>query len=120
MCWKVDNRKGKIFETKENFRKMCYTNFGEKRRLWRTIQFSLHMQSGSLQRSLGDSINFFSFQWWEMASASRQGQRMKTQIIKKKKKEVKEDTKKQETGEKKEKRWKERRRVKTETCEQRK
>ena len=26
-----------------------------------TIQFSLHMQSGSSQRSLGDSIKFFFF-----------------------------------------------------------
>ena len=38
------------------------------------------MQSGSSQRSLGDSIKFvcFSLVWWEMASASRQGERMTT------------------------------------------
>ena len=40
-----------------------------------TMQFSLHMQSGSSQRSLGGSIRFFSFLWCEKASASRQGQR---------------------------------------------
>ena len=49
-----------------------------------TIQFSLHMQSGSSQHSLGDSIKFFfPFLWWEKASASRQGQRMKTQFFSK-------------------------------------
>ena len=54
-----------------------------------------------------------------MASASRQGQRMKTQFFSKKK--VREDTKKQEIGEKKRKNdGKGRRRVKKETCEQRK
>ena len=39
-----------------------------------TIQFSLHMQSGSSQSFLGDSTKFFSFGWWKKASASRQGQ----------------------------------------------
>ena len=49
-----------------------------------TIQFSLHMQSGSSQSSLGDSIKFFfSFEWCEEASASRQGQRMKTYCFEK-------------------------------------
>ena len=36
------------------------------------------MQCGSSQRSLGDSTKFFSFGWWQKASASRQGHRMKT------------------------------------------
>ena len=52
-----------------------------------TIQFSLHMQSGSSQRSLGDSTKFFSsFEWCEKASASRQEQRMKTLIFEKERK----------------------------------
>ena len=37
------------------------------------------MQSGSSQRSLGDSINFF--QWWEKTSASRQGQNNENKIF---------------------------------------
>ena len=59
-----------------------------------TIQFSLHIQSGSSQHSLGDSIKFvfFSLVWCEKASASRQGERMKTHFFSKKMKE-KEDTK---------------------------
>ena len=85
-----------------------------------TVQFSLHMQSGSSQRSLGDSIKFFfSFPLWEKASASRQGQRMKTLFFRKN--EGKRRHAKQEIGEKERKNdGIERRRVKKEACEQRK
>ena len=78
------------------------------------------MQSGSSQRSVGDPTKFFfSFQWCEKASASRQGQSMKTLFFLKN--EGKRRHEKQEIGEKERKNdGIERRRVKKETCEQRK
>ena len=63
--------------------------------------------------------SFFSFQWCEKASASRQGQRMKTLFFRKN--EGKRRHEKQEIREKERKNdGIERRRVKKETCEQRK
>ena len=78
------------------------------------------MQSGSSQRSVGDPTKFFLlFQWCEKASASRQGQRMKTLFFRKN--EGKRRHEKQEIREKERKNdGIERRREKKETCEQRK
>ena len=70
-----------------------------------TTQFSLQMQSGSSQRSLGDSINFF-FSMVGNGFCITTGTKNENTIFSKKKKGKRRDEK-QEIGEKREeKRWK--------------